>query len=103
LDVAQGRTDGPGRAMSVIDRSGSALSSRVVIAFTARGTGAVVGLFSACLVARLLGPAEKGQFTIGQILPSTIFVLGQLGLTSALSYYAGRGRTTGLTRRPLML
>ena len=101
---AQGRrTDGPGHQMSVIDRSGSALSNRVVIAFTARVTVAVIGLFSAFMLARLLGPAEKGEFTVGQILPSTIFVLGQLGLTSALSFYAGRGRTAGLTRRAVLL
>ena len=89
--------------MSVIDRSGSALSNRVVIAFTARVTVAVIGLFSAFMLARLLGPAEKGEFTVGQILPSTIFVLGQLGLTSALSFYSGRGRTTGLTRRAIII
>ena len=89
--------------MSVIDRSGTALSNRVVIAFTARVTVAVIGLVSAFLLARLLGPAEKGEFTVGQILPSTIFVLGQLGLTSALSFYSGRGRTTGLTSRAIII
>jgi O-antigen/teichoic acid export membrane protein len=89
--------------VTVIDRSGSALSNRVVITFISRVTVAVIGLFSAFMLARLLGPAEKGEFTVGQILPSTIFVLGQLGLTSALSYYAGRGRTAGLTRRAVIL
>jgi hypothetical protein len=48
--------------MSVIDRSGRPLENRVVIAFTARVTVAVIGLFSAFLLARLLGRPRKDSY-----------------------------------------
>ena len=89
--------------MSEIDRSGAAVSSRVAIVFVVRVTVAVIGLVNAFLLASLLGPEGKGDFYIGQLLPMTIFVLGQFGLTSAISYFAGKGRTRGLTRRAILL
>jgi O-antigen/teichoic acid export membrane protein len=47
----------------------------------------------AFLLARLLGPSGRGEYSLLLLLPSTLFALGQLGLPSALTYFAGRGRS----------
>jgi O-antigen/teichoic acid export membrane protein len=47
----------------------------------------------AFLLARLLGPSGRGEYSLLLLLPSTLFALGQLGLPSALTYFAGSGRS----------
>jgi O-antigen/teichoic acid export membrane protein len=49
----------------------------------------------AFLLARLLGPAGRGEYSLLLLLPTTLFALGQLGLPSALTYFAGSGRSVG--------
>ena len=43
------------------------------------------------LLARLLGPDGRGIYAVLILLPTTLFAFGQLGLTSAMTFYAGRG------------
>jgi O-antigen/teichoic acid export membrane protein len=47
----------------------------------------------AFLLARLLGPEGRGVYSLLLLLPSTLFAVGQLGLPSALTYFAGAGRS----------
>ena len=47
----------------------------------------------AFLLARLLGPDGRGVYSLLLLLPSTLFAVGQLGLPSALTFYAGAGRS----------
>jgi O-antigen/teichoic acid export membrane protein len=43
------------------------------------------------LLARLLGPDGRGVYAVLILLPTTLFAFGQLGLTSAMTFHAGRG------------
>ncbi|HEX6128518.1 MAG TPA: polysaccharide biosynthesis C-terminal domain-containing protein [Candidatus Limnocylindria bacterium] len=47
----------------------------------------------AFLLARLLGPEGRGAYSLVLLLPSTLFALAQLGLPSAVTYFAGSGRS----------
>ncbi|HEX6655541.1 MAG TPA: polysaccharide biosynthesis C-terminal domain-containing protein [Candidatus Limnocylindria bacterium] len=68
-------------------------SSQVARIYAARilqfGCTVAVAFF----LARLLGPAGRGQYSLLLLLPSTLFALGQLGLPSALTFFAGGGRS----------
>ena len=56
------------------------------------------------LLARLLGPEGRGVYTLLVLVPTTLFALGQLGLTSAMVFHAGRGaRLADLERQALVL
>jgi O-antigen/teichoic acid export membrane protein len=56
------------------------------------------------LLARLLGPDGRGIYAVLILLPTTLFAFGQLGLTSAMTFYAGRGvRLADLERHALGL
>lgn len=56
------------------------------------------------LLARLLGPEGRGVYAVLILLPTTLFAFGQLGLTSAMVFYAGRGvRVADLERHTLGL
>ena len=89
--------------MTQPDRSAGAVSRRIGIVFFVRISVAVIGVANAFILARLLEPAGKGDFYLVQLVPSTLLVLGQLGLPSAISYFAGRGFTAGLARRSTLL
>jgi len=85
------------------DRSAAAVSRRIVTVLIVRIGAAIVGVVNAFVLARLLGPSGKGDFYLVQLVPSTLLVLGQIGLPSAIAYYAGRGQMTGLARRSIIL
>ena len=89
--------------MSAVDRSTGAVSRRIVTVFGVRIAAAVIGVANAFVLARLLEPAGKGDFYLVQLIPSTLLVLGQIGLPSAIAYYAGRGQTKRLAGRSLTL
>src|SRR6185295_8823265 len=50
-----------------------------------------------------LGPSAKGDYYLLTLLPITIMVAIQLGLPSAVGYYAARGDLRGLTRKSVVL
>src|SRR4029078_5175006 len=81
-----------GGSAPVTDRP--TFSSQVARVYAARvlqfgGTFAV-----AFRLPRLLGPAGRGESSLLLLLPSTLFALGQLGLPSALTFFAGGGRSS---------
>jgi O-antigen/teichoic acid export membrane protein len=47
------------------------------------------------LLARFLGPDGRGVYAVLILLPTTLFAIGQLGLTSAMVFRAGRGGSLG--------
>ncbi len=86
-----------------LDRSAAAVSRRIATVFTVRIGAAVIGVVNAFVLAHLLGPAGKADFYLVQLVPSTLLVIGQLGLPTAIAYQAGRGRMKGLAWRSVLL
>jgi O-antigen/teichoic acid export membrane protein len=78
-------------------------SDRVVILFVTQVATAAIGIFNGFVLARLLGPSAKGDYYLLTLLPITIMVAIQLGLPSAVGYYAARGDLRGLTRKSVVL
>ena len=66
---------------------------RVAGVFTTRVAQFGIGIATSFLLSRLLGPEGRGAFALAILVPSTLFALGQFGLPSAFSFFAGRGRT----------
>ncbi len=78
-------------------------SGRVVVMFGTQAFGALVGIFNGILLARVLGPAGKGDYYLLILVPFTAVVLVQLGLPQAFSFYTARGRTAGIMTKALVL
>ncbi len=55
--------------------------------------GAGVGIVNGMLLARLFGPAGKGDYYIIARLPATAMALLWLGLPQALGFFSARGQT----------
>jgi Membrane protein involved in the export of O-antigen and teichoic acid len=69
-----------------------------------RVTQFVIGFGTSFLMARLLGPDGRGVYYLVVLTPSMLFALGQFGLPSAVSFFAGRGRSgRSLQRLSLVL
>jgi O-antigen/teichoic acid export membrane protein len=85
------------------DRSADIFSGRVVLVFGTQVFGAGLGIINGILLARLLGPALKGDYYLLIVVPSTAMVFVQLGLPIAFAYFAARGRTAGLVAKSFVL
>ena len=81
----------------------AAFADRVVIVFVTQVFGAAVGVVNGLLIARLLGPAAKGDYYLLVLVPSTAMVLIQLGLPQAFGFFAARGRLDGLVGKTVVL
>lgn len=78
--------------------------NRVAGVFATRVTQFLIGFVTSFLMARLLGPDGRGVYYLVVLTPSMLFALGQFGLPSAVSFFAGRGRSgRGLYRLSLVL
>ena len=88
--------------MGETDRAGE-FSSRVVVLFGGQLFGLVIGVVNGILLARLLGPAGKGDYALVVLVPSTAMVLIQLGLPQAFGYFAARGQTAGIVAKTVAL
>ena len=86
--------------MAAADRGDASFSGGVVVLFVTQVFGAGLGIFSGILLARLLGPAEKGDYYILTLVPATAMVLLQLGLPRAFGFYTARGVTMTSSPRP---
>ena len=78
-------------------------SGRVGVLFGTQVFGAAVGIVNGILLARLLGPAAKGDYYLLVLIPSTVMVLVQLGFPQAFSYFSARGETIGMVGKSLVL
>ncbi len=74
-----------------------------MVLFGTQVLGAGVGVINGFLLARLLGPAGKGDYYILVLVPSTAMVLLQLGLPQAFGYFAARGRVVGMVAKAFVL
>ncbi len=88
--------------MSESSRAG-AFSGGVAVLFATQTIAALIGIVSGILLARLLGPAGKGEYYLLILVPSTAMVLVQFGIPQAVSFYTARGRTAGIMIRALVL
>jgi O-antigen/teichoic acid export membrane protein len=79
-------------AVSDTGRAG-AFSGGVVALFGTQVFGAALGVVSGILLARLLGPAAKGDYYLIVLLPATALMLLQLGLPQAFGFFSARGAT----------
>ncbi len=78
-------------------------SGRVLVVFGTQVFGAGVGIINGILLARLLGPAAKGEYYFLVLLPATTITLLQLGLPQAFGYFAARGQTIGMVGKSIVL
>lgn len=79
-------------------------AQRVMGVFATRVVRYGVGFVTSFVLARVLGPPGRGAYYLVTLTPTTLMALGQLGLPSAVSFFAGRGRSgAALLRMSLML
>ncbi|HYM83427.1 MAG TPA: polysaccharide biosynthesis C-terminal domain-containing protein [Candidatus Dormibacteraeota bacterium] len=64
---------------------------RVAGVFATRLAQFALGFGSSLTIAKLLEPEGRGAYVVVLLVPGTLFALGQLGLPSAINYFAGRG------------
>lgn len=88
--------------MDHASRAGT-FSGRVLVLFGTQVFGAGVGIVNGILLARLLGPAAKGDYYILILVPTTTMVLIQLGLPQAFGFFAARGQTVGIVTKTIVL
>ncbi|MEW6096784.1 MAG: oligosaccharide flippase family protein [bacterium] len=62
----------------------------VSITFGTRIFGIIFSRIVHIILARMLGPAGKGVYTIATTVPSLLFSLGNLGLTSSTAYFTSK-------------
>ena len=80
----------PGVATTAVP---SVFGTRIVTLLAARIAVFAVSVVTSVLISRLLGPEGRGAYYLVLLAPSTLFALAQLGIPSALVYFAGRGRS----------
>lgn len=66
---------------------------RVAGVFATRIARFVVGFATSFLLAGILLPEGRGQYALLVLVPGMLNALGQVGLPSAMSFFAGRGRS----------
>lgn len=66
---------------------------RVAGVFATRVARFGIGFATSFLLAGLLLPAGRGQYALLTLVPGMLMALGQFGLPSAMSFFAGRGRS----------
>ena len=82
---------------------GGQYSGRVLILFATSVLTTGIAFLIGLMLARLLGPAGKGDFYLLTLLPATLTVLIQLGLPQAFGYFAARGQTVGINAKSVVL
>ena len=88
--------------MQEVSRAGT-FSGRVAVMFGNQIFVAAIGIVNGILVARILGPAGKGDYYLLLLLPSTMMLLLQLGLPQSFLYYSARGQTVGIIAKSFVL
>jgi len=84
-------------------RRADVFSGKVAVLFGTQAFGAGIGIINGILLARLLGPAGKGEYYILVLVPATAMVLLQLGLPQAFNFYSARGQTARIGLKALVL
>lgn len=71
----------------------SPFARRIAGVFATRVARFLIGFVTSFLLSRILGPSGRGAYALATLAPTTLVTLGQLGLPSAFSFFAGRGRS----------
>jgi O-antigen/teichoic acid export membrane protein len=66
------------------------LRTDVFLTFAGKGATLVLGVVTAAVIARRLGPSGQGIFAVAYILTLMLVQMGGLGLSTANSYFAAR-------------
>lgn len=78
-------------------------TGRVAVLFGTQVIGSGIAIVNGILLARLLGPAAKGDYYLLLLVPSTVMALTLLGLPQAFGFFAARGKTRGIVFKSLLL
>jgi O-antigen/teichoic acid export membrane protein len=81
----------------------SPFARRVAGVFATRLARYAVGFVTSFVLARILGPVGRGAYYLVIMTPTTLVAIGQLGLPSAVSFFAGRGRSGEALQRSSLL
>ena len=92
--------DGPPAAAPAGTLAGG-FSSRVLAYFLSQVLTAGLGLFNGFLLAHLIGPAGRGEYYLLTFYPTTLMVIGQLGLPQAFTFFTARRQVAGLVSRSI--
>ena len=76
-------------------------TGRVATLFGTQVVASGISIVNGILLARLLGPAAKGDYYLLILLPSTVTALTLLGLPQAFGYFAAKGRTQGMVAKAI--
>ncbi|TAM72491.1 MAG: hypothetical protein EPN50_04150 [Chloroflexota bacterium] len=80
-----------------------AFATRILGVFGTRVTAFLFAVAASFLMARLLGPDGRGVYGTVTTFVGLLFTFAQLGLPSAITYFAGRGRSVTSLRRATIL
>jgi len=81
--------------------NGSGFSLRVLVYFLTQVVTAGLGLLNGFLLASLIGPDGRGEFYLLTFYPTTLMVIGQLGLPQAFTFFTARRLFGGLIARSI--
>ena len=90
-DFAGGSSEGPTEGPVAPFMLGRALTLNMV----GQVGVLMVGFGASILLARLLGPSDRGLLAIELSVASLAFAIVAMGLPIAVEYYAGRGESSG--------
>ena len=80
-----------------------AFSDRVLTVFVATIATTGLSIVIGFVLARVLGPAGKGEFNVVTLLPVTLMVVTQFGLPQAFGFFAARGQTDRINAKTVTL
>jgi O-antigen/teichoic acid export membrane protein len=80
-----------------------AFATRILGVFGTRVTAFLFGVTATFLMARLLGPDGRGVYGTVTTFVGLLFTFAQLGLPSAVTFFAGGGRSVASLRRATLL
>lgn len=83
--------------------SARSFTGRVAVVFGTQVLGSGIAILNGILLARLLGPAAKGDYYLLILVPATATALTLLGLPQAFGFFAARGKTQGIVIKALLL
>jgi O-antigen/teichoic acid export membrane protein len=77
--------------MNAVSKSDRPLRGAFVASVATAGGLALFGFASSALAARLLQPEQRGTLAAIQVVPGFLALLGMIGQTEAITYFAARG------------
>jgi O-antigen/teichoic acid export membrane protein len=76
-------------------------TGRVAVLFGTQLFGTGITIINGILLARLLGPAARGDYALLILVPSTAVALTLIGMPQAFGFFSARGHTRGIVAKSL--